>query len=238
MANKRGKRYLDAFKKIDREKMYAPMEALEMVKELASAKFDESIEVAVKLGIDPKHADQQVRGAVVLPHGTGKDVKVIVFAQGEKAKEAEVAGAEHVGAEELATKIEKEGWLDFDVAIATPDMMRVVGRLGRILGPRGLMPNPKIGTVTFDVSKAVEEAKAGKVEYRADRTSIVHVPLGRVSFSLEKLFGNFKTVLEVLIKARPASAKGRYLRSIFISSTMGPAVKIDSSLVVNMEATE
>lgn len=238
MANKRGKRYQDAMKQIDREKLYAPQEALEIVKELASAKFDESVELAVKLGIDPKHADQQVRGAVVLPHGTGKDVKVIVFAQGEKAKEAEAAGAEHVGAEELAEKIEKEGWLDFDVAIATPDMMRVVGRLGRILGPRGLMPNPKLGTVTFDVSKAVEEAKAGKVEYRADRTSIVHVPLGRVSFPVEKLYGNFKTVLEVLIKARPASAKGRYLRSIYVSSTMGPGVKVDSALVINMTEIE
>ncbi len=238
MANKRGKRYLEASKKIDKAKLYDPKEALGLVKELANAKFDESVEVAVKLGVDPKHADQQVRGAVVLPHGTGKNVRVIVFAQGEKAKEAEEAGANHVGAEDLAEKIEKQGWMDFDVAIATPDMMRVVGRLGRILGPRGLMPNPKVGTVTFDVGKAVEEAKAGKVEYRVDRTSIVHVPLGKASFPLEKLAENFKTILDALIKARPSAAKGRYLRSIAVSSTMGPAVKIDGNLVVNMNVSE
>lgn len=234
MATKRGKRYQEAAKKVDRMSLYQPKEALSMVKDLASAKFDESVEVAVKLGVDPKHADQQVRGAVVLPHGTGKDVRVIVFAQGEKAKEAEQAGANHVGAEELAQKIEKQGWMDFDVAIATPDMMRVVGRLGRILGPRGLMPNPKVGTVTFDVAKAVEEAKAGKVEYRVDRTSIIHVPLGKVSFPIEHLTENFKTILEALIKARPAAAKGRYMKSIAVSSTMGPAIRIDSNSVVNM----
>lgn len=235
---KRGKRYLDAVKKIDKENLYSPIEALNLVKEVASAKFDESVEVAVKLGVDPKHADQQVRGAVVLPHGIGKDIRVIVFAQGEKAKEAEQAGADFVGAEDLADKIQKESWMDFDVAVATPDMMRVVGKLGRILGPRGLMPNPKVGTVTMDVAKAVEEAKAGKVEYRVDRTSIVHVPIGKVSFETEKLAENFKTIMEALIKARPAAAKGRYMRSVAVSSTMSPAVRIDSNSVVNMHTTE
>ncbi|AZR74708.1 50S ribosomal protein L1 [Anoxybacter fermentans] len=234
MARKRGKRYLEAAKKVDRQKLYEPKEALNLVKELATAKFDESVEVAVKLGVDPKHADQQVRGAVVLPYGTGKDVRVIVFAQGEKAKEAKEAGADFVGAEDLAEKIEKENWLDFDVAIATPDMMRVVGRLGRILGPRGLMPNPKVGTVTMDIGKAVQEAKAGKIEYRVDRTSIVHVPIGKASFPVEHLVENFKTVLNALIKAKPAAAKGRYLRSIAVSSTMGPGIKIDPNVVMNM----
>lgn len=238
MARKKGKRYLEAMKKVDREKLYEPNEALELVKELASAKFDESVELAVKLGVNPKHADQQVRGAVVLPHGLGKKVKVIVFAQGEKAKEAEQAGADVVGAEDLAEKIQKENWLDFDVAIATPDMMRVVGRLGRILGPRGLMPNPKVGTVTMDVAKAVEEAKAGKVEYRVDRTGIIHVPIGKVSFSIEHLLGNFKTIMGALIKAKPPAAKGRYLRSVAVSATMSPAVKIDGTAIVNMNVTE
>lgn len=235
---KRGKRYLDAVKKIDKENLYSPVEALNLVKEVASAKFDESVEVAVKLGVDPKHADQQVRGAVVLPHGIGKDIRVIVFAQGEKAKEAEQAGADFVGAEDLADKIQKENWMDFDVAVATPDMMRVVGKLGRVLGPRGLMPNPKVGTVTMDVAKAVEEAKAGKVEYRVDRTSIVHVPIGKVSFETEKLAENFKTIMEALIKARPAAAKGRYMRSVTVSSTMSPAVRIEPNAVINMNTAE
>ncbi len=238
MAQKRGKRYKEAESQIDKLNLYEPKEALELVKKIASAKFDESVEVAVKLGVNPKHADQQVRGAVVLPHGLGKDVKVIVFAQGEKAKEAEEAGADFVGAEDLAAKIQKENWMDFDVAIATPDMMRVVGRLGRILGPRGLMPNPKVGTVTLDVAKAVQEAKAGKVEYRVDRTSIVHVPLGKVSFPIENLFGNFKTVLEALLKAKPAAAKGRYMKSIAVSSTMSPAVKIDPMDITNMNMSD
>ena len=235
---KHGKRYLEAAKKIERFKQYEPKEALNLVKEVANAKFDESIEVAVKLGVDPKHADQQVRGAVILPRGTGKHVRVLVFAAGEKAREAEQAGAEYVGAEELAEKIEKQGWMDFDVAIATPDMMRVVGKLGRVLGPRGLMPNPKVGTVTLDVAQAVKDAKAGKVEYRVDKTSIVHVPLGKASFPQEHLMDNFKAVLEALIKAKPAAAKGRYLKSIAVSSTMSPAVKVDPNAVVNMGATD
>ena len=238
MSRKKGKRYLEAMKKVDRQKLYEPVEALELVKDLASAKFDESVELAVKLGVNPKHADQQVRGAVVLPHGLGKKVKVIVFAQGEKAKEAEQAGADVVGAEDLAEKIQKENWLDFDVAIATPDMMRVVGRLGRILGPRGLMPNPKVGTVTMDVAKAVEEAKAGKVEYRVDRTGIIHVPIGKASFSHEHLLGNFKTIMGALLKAKPPAAKGRYLRSVAVSATMSPAVKIDGAAIVNMNVTD
>ncbi len=238
MAKKRGKRYLEAAKKVEQFNLYEPIEAIKLVQEIATAKFDESVEVAVKLGVDPKHADQQVRGAVVLPHGLGKDVKVVVFAQGEKAKEAEEAGAEFVGADDLAEKIQKENWMDFDVAIATPDMMRVVGRLGRILGPRGLMPNPKVGTVTMDVAKAVQEAKAGKVEYRVDRTSIVHVPIGKVSFPIEHLFGNFKTVMEALIKAKPAAAKGRYMKSVAVTSTMSPAVKIDPMSITNMNMSE
>lgn len=234
----RGKRYLEAAKKVDRLNLYEPKEALNLVKELANAKFDESIEVAVKLGVDPKHADQQVRGAVILPRGTGKNVRVAVFAAGDKAREAEAAGADYIGAEDLADKIEKEGWMDFDVAIATPDMMRVVGKLGRILGPRGLMPNPKVGTVTLDVAQAVKDAKAGKVEYRVDKTSIVHVPLGKASFPVEHLVENFKAIMEALIKAKPAAAKGRYLKSIAVSSTMSPAVKIDANAVVNMNTAE
>lgn len=235
---KRGKRYLEAAKKVDRMNLYAPTDALTLIKEMANAKFDESVEVAVKLGVDPKHADQQVRGAVILPRGTGKTVRVIVFAQGDKAREAQQAGADVVGAEDLAEKIEKESWMDFDVAIATPDMMRVVGKLGRVLGPRGLMPNPKVGTVTMDVAQAVKDAKAGKVEYRVDKTSIVHVPLGKVSFPAEHLVENFKAVLEALIKAKPAAAKGRYLKSIAVASTMSPAVKVDPNLVVNMNTAE
>lgn len=223
---KRGKKYQEALKLFDRHELYEPQKALELAKSTAKANFDETIEVAVKLGVDPRHADQQVRGTVVLPHGTGKTRTVLVFAKGEKAKEAEAAGADFVGAEELVEKIQG-GWLDFDVAIATPDMMSVVGRLGRILGPRGLMPNPKTGTVTFEVAKAVEEVKAGKIEYRVDKTSIVHAPIGKASFDLDKLLDNYNTLIEALIKAKPAAAKGKYVKSIAVSSTMGPGIKVN-----------
>jgi len=223
---KRGKKYLEALKKIDRSRLYEPGEALRLVKELASAKFDETVELSVKLGVDPRHADQQVRGTVGLPHGTGKTRKVLVFAKGEKVKEAEEAGADVVGGEELAEKI-KGGWLDFDVAVATPDMMGVVGKLGKILGPRGLMPNPKSGTVTFDIARTVKELKAGRIEFRVDKTAIVHGPIGKVSFEQEKLEDNFNAFIEALIKAKPPAAKGQYLRSIAVSSTMGPGIKIN-----------
>ncbi|GAA5345849.1 LSU ribosomal protein L1P [Planifilum fimeticola] len=223
---KHGKKYLEAAKKVDREKAYEPREALELVKSIAPAKFDETVEVAFRLGIDTKRADQQVRGAVVLPHGTGKTKRVLVFAKGEKAKEAEQAGADYVGDEDLINKV-SQGWLDFDVVVATPDMMGQVGKLGRILGPKGLMPNPKTGTVTFDVAKAVQEIKAGKVEYRADKAGIVHVPIGKVSFDTEKLAENLQTLSEALIKAKPAAAKGTYMRSVTVSSTMGPGVRVN-----------
>ena len=223
---KHGKRYLEAAKKVDREKMYEPREALELVKSIAPAKFDETVEVAFRLGIDTKRADQQVRGAVVLPHGTGKTKRVLVFAKGEKAKEAEQAGADFVGDDDLINKV-SQGWLDFDVVVSTPDMMGQVGKLGRILGPKGLMPNPKTGTVTFDVAKAVQEIKAGKVEYRADKAGIVHVPIGKVSFDTEKLADNLQTLSEALIKAKPAAAKGTYMRSVTVSSTMGPGVRVN-----------
>lgn len=226
---KRGKKYQEALKLFDRHELYELEKALELVKSTAKANFDETIEVAVKLGVDPRHADQQVRGTVVLPHGTGKTRTVLVFAKGEKAKEAEAAGADVVGAEELVEKIQG-GWLDFDVAIATPDMMSVVGRLGRILGPRGLMPNPKTGTVTFEVAKAVEEVKAGKIEYRVDKTSIVHAPIGKASFDLDKLLDNFNTLIDALVRAKPAAAKGKYIRSIAVSSTMGPGIKINPQI--------
>jgi large subunit ribosomal protein L1 len=222
----RGKKYKTALEKIDRNHLYEPQEALSLVKENAPAGFDETVELSVRLGIDPRHADQQVRGAVVLPHGTGKSRKVLVFAKGDKAKEAADAGADYVGAEDLAKKVQ-EGWLDFEVAVATPDMMSVVGRLGKILGPRGLMPNPKTGTVTFDIEKAIKEIKAGKIEYRADKTGIVHVPIGKASFPLEKLQENYTTLIDTLIKAKPAAMKGQYMRSIAVSSTMGPGVKIN-----------
>ncbi len=228
----RGKKYQASLAEIDRDNLYNPEEALKKVKELAPASFDETVELACKLGVNPRHADQQVRGAVVLPHGTGKDIRVVVFAEGEKAREAEEGGADEVGADDLAKKVQ-EGWMDFDVAIATPDMMKVVGKLGRILGPKGLMPNPKVGTVTFDIKQAVEEARAGKVEYRVDKTSIVHVPVGKVSFSYEQLAENFLAVIDALLKARPAAAKGRYLRSVTISSTMGPGIKLDPSRVTS-----
>jgi len=223
---KHGKRYLEAAKKVDREKMYEPREALELVKSIAPAKFDETVEVAFRLGIDTKRADQQVRGAVVLPHGTGKTKRVLVFAKGEKAKEAEQAGADFVGDDDLINKV-SQGWLDFDVVVSTPDMMGQVGKLGRILGPKGLMPNPKTGTVTFDVAKAVQEIKAGKVEYRADKAGIVHVPIGKVSFDTDKLTENLQTLAEALIKAKPAAAKGTYMRSVTVSSTMGPGVRVN-----------
>jgi large subunit ribosomal protein L1 len=220
-----GKRYLEAAKKVDPVKLHGVDEALDVVKSVATAKFDESVEVSLRLGVDPRHADQNIRGAVVLPEGTGRIVKILVFAKGEKAKEAEDAGADRVGAEEVVAEIEK-GWTDFDVAIATPDMMGLVGKLGRILGPKGLMPNPKTGTVTFDLAKAVKDSKAGKIEYRVDKTGIIHVPIGKVSFARERLAKNFHTLLDVVIKAKPSSAKGQYLKSVVISSTMGPGVRI------------
>jgi len=223
---KRGKKYIDSRKQVDREKLYSIEEALELVKQAATAKFDETVELAVKLGVNPKHADQQVRGAVSLPNGTGKTVKVLAFAKGEKAKEAEEAGADFVGAEDAAEKIQK-GWLDFDVAVATPDMMSIVGRLGRILGPRGLMPNPKTGTVSMDIGRAVKEIKAGKVEYRVDKAGNIHVPIGKVSFDVEKLSENMRAVMDALIKARPAAAKGQYIRGVAVCSTMGPGVKVN-----------
>ena len=230
MANK-SKKYTQAVAKIDRTKLYDSKEALDLVAEIASAKFDETVEAHIKLGVDGRHADQQVRGAIVLPHGTGKTKRVLVFAKGEKAAEAQAAGADFVGAEDLVQKIQSENWFDFDVVVATPDMMGVVGRLGRVLGPKGLMPNPKSGTVTFDVTKAIEEIKAGKVEYRLDKNNIVHVPVGKVSFGGEKLAENFATLMSAIVKAKPASAKGTYLRSITVASTMGPGVKINAARI-------
>ena len=218
---KHGKRYLESSKMVESSKLYEPLEALNLIKSMPKGKFDETVEVSIRLGVDPRHADQQIRGAVVLPHGTGRTVKVVVFAKGEKAKEAEEAGAEKVGAEDLIEEIQK-GWMDFDVAVATPDMMGAVGKLGKILGPKGLMPNPKTGTVTMDVAKAIKEIKAGKVEYRVDKTGIVHVPIGKVSFERDKLLRNFRTLMDVIMKAKPASAKGTYLKSVVVSSTMGP----------------
>jgi len=223
---KNGKSYREALSKINREQLYEPAEAIRLVKETARAKFDETVEVSARLGIDVKHADQMVRGTVSLPAGTGKTVRVLVFAKGEKAREAEQAGADYVGAEELATKIQ-EGWLDFDVAVATPDMMGTVGKLGRILGPRGLMPNPKAGTVTFDVGQAVEQIKAGKIEFRADKSGIVHAPIGKASFSEDKLMENFRALMDALAKAKPAAAKGQYFRSVVLSLTMGPGVRVN-----------
>ncbi|HOJ80828.1 MAG TPA: 50S ribosomal protein L1 [Clostridiales bacterium] len=224
---KRGKRYIESAKLIDRAKLYDPVEALDLVKKTAKAKFDETVEVHIKLGVDSRHADQQVRGAVVLPHGTGKTVRVLVFAKGDKAKEAEDNGADYVGAEDLVAKIQNENWFDFDVVVATPDMMGVVGRLGKILGPKGLMPNPKAGTVTMDVAKAIAEIKAGKIEYRLDKTNIIHCPVGKASFDLDKLTDNFRTLLGAIIKAKPAAAKGQYLRSVVVTSTMGPGIKVN-----------
>jgi len=226
---KKGKRYQEAAKLRDKTNLYEAPEAISIVKQAASAKFDETIEVHLKMGLDGRHADQQIRGAVVLPHGTGKKVRVLVFAKGDKADEAAAAGADFVGAEELVPKIQKEGWLEFDKCVATPNMMSVVGRLGRILGPKGLMPNPKAGTVTMDVAKAVQELKAGKIEYRLDKTNIVHVPIGKASFTEEQLSENFQTLIDAIIKAKPAAAKGQYIRSAVIASTMGPGIKLNTA---------
>ena len=228
---KKSKKYVEALGKIDRNRLYDSKEALTLVSEIATAKFDETVEAHIKLGVDSRHADQQVRGAIVLPHGTGKTKKVLVFAKGEKAKEAEAAGADFVGAEDLVQKIQGENWFEFDIVVATPDMMGVVGRLGRVLGPKGLMPNPKSGTVTFDVAKAIDEIKAGKVEYRLDKTNIIHVPVGKVSFGGEKLAENFAALMDAIVKAKPAAAKGQYLRSVTVASTMGPGVKINPAKI-------
>lgn len=222
-----GKKYIEARKLVDREMLYDPTDALELAKKTATTKFDGTVELAVRLGVNPKHADQQVRGAVVLPAGIGKQVSVLVFAKGEKAKEAEVAGADFVGAEDMVAKIEG-GWFGFDVAVATPDMMGMVGKLGRALGPKGLMPNPKTGTVTMDVTRAVNEIKAGKVEYRTDKNGIIHVPIGKTSFEVEKLSENFYTIIETLLKVKPSAAKGQYLRSITVASSMGPGVRVNT----------
>lgn len=230
---KRGKNYQDSFSLVDRTNYYDTLEAIELVQKTSKAKFDETVDLSIRLSVDPRHADQQVRGAVVLPHGTGKTRTVLVIAKEDKQKEAEAAGADFVGSDDMIDKIQNEGWLDFDVVVATPDMMGLVGRIGRILGPKGLMPNPKSGTVTFDVGKAVEEIKAGKVEYRVDKSSIVHVPIGKVSFGTEKLKENFMTIVDALIKAKPAAAKGRYFRSVTISSTMGPGIKLNAQKLLD-----
>ncbi|KAB3529491.1 50S ribosomal protein L1 [Alkaliphilus pronyensis] len=228
---KRGKKYQEARKLVESNKQYDVNEAIELVKKTATAKFDETIEAHIKLGVDSRHADQQVRGAIVLPHGTGKTAKVLVFAKGDKATAAEKAGADYVGAEDMVSKIQNENWFDFDVVVATPDMMGVVGRLGRVLGPKGLMPNPKSGTVTFDVEKAVNEIKAGKVEYRLDKTNIIHVPVGKASFEESKLTENFRTLMEAILKAKPSAAKGQYLRSVTLTSTMGPGIKVSPAKI-------
>lgn len=230
---KRGKNYQESTKLIDRNTLYTPKEAMELAVKTSKAKFDETIELAVRLGVDPRHADQQVRGAVVLPHGTGKAVKVLVFAKGDKAKEAEAAGADFVGAEEYVDKIKNENWFDYDVVVATPDMMGLVGRLGKILGPKGLMPNPKSGTVTFDVAKALADIKAGKVEYRVDKTAIIHCPIGKKSFGAEKLEDNYRALMEAIVKAKPSAAKGQYIKSAVVSSTMGPGIKINPAKVLD-----
>jgi large subunit ribosomal protein L1 len=226
---RRGKGYVEARAKVDRTREYTPHEAVRLVKDLKRAKFDESVEIHVRTGLNVRHADEQLRGTIALPHGLGKEVKIAVFARGDKAREAEEAGADFVGAEDLADRVQNEGFTDFDVAIATPDMMPVVGRLGRILGPQGKMPNPKVGTVTMDVRKAVEESKAGKVEYRTDRTAIVHMILGKTSFEERQLLENYQAIVEELIRAKPSAAKGKYLRTIVMASTMGPGIKVDPS---------
>ena len=225
----KGKKYKDSIALIEKTKLYDSAEAMGLVCQTAKAKFDETVEVHVRLGVDSRHADQQVRGAIVLPHGTGKTVRTLVFARGDKAKAAEEAGADYVGAEEFVTKIQAENWFEFDVVIATPDMMGVIGRLGKVLGPKGLMPNPKAGTVTMDVARAVTEAKAGKIEYRLDKTNIIHCPIGKASFGVEKLNENFTTLMNAIIKAKPASAKGQYIKSCVVASTMGPGVKVNAA---------
>jgi large subunit ribosomal protein L1 len=226
----RGKKYLAALKLVDREKRYSVDEACALIGKTATKKFDETVDVAIRLGVDPKHADQMVRGAVVLPHGIGKTVRIAVFAKGDKAREAQEAGADTVGAEDLAAKVQ-EGWLDFDVAIATPDMMGVVGRLGKVLGPRGLMPNPKVGTVTADVTRAVREAKAGKVEFRVEKAGIVHVPVGKASFDVKRLTDNVNTILDTVMRAKPSTAKGQYLKGVSMSTTMGPGIRLDTAAI-------
>lgn len=225
---KRGKKYTEAAKLVDRATQYDVAEAISLVKKTAVAKFDETVEAHIRLGVDGRHADQQVRGAVVLPHGTGKTVRVLVFAKGDKVAEAEAAGADFVGGEELIPRIQNEGWFDFDVVVATPDMMGVVGRLGRVLGPKGLMPNPKAGTVTMDVTKAVNDIRAGKIEYRLDKANIIHCPVGKASFTEEQLTENFNTLMDAIVKAKPASAKGTYMKSVTVTSTMGPGIKVNT----------
>ena len=230
---KKGKKYQESLKLVDRTKLYDVKDALDLVGKTAKANFDETVELAMRLGVDPRHADQQVRGTVVLPHGTGKTNRVLVLAKGDKVKEAEEAGADYVGGQEYVDKIQKENWFEFDTVVATPDMMGVVGRIGRILGPKGLMPNPKSGTVTFELAKAVEEIKAGKVEYRVDKAAIINVPIGKVSFGPEKLRDNFRALVTEVIKARPAAAKGKYLKSVTLSTTMGPGIKINGQKLMD-----
>ena len=235
--SKHGRKFTEARAKVDREREYSPHEAVRLVKETKVAKFDESVEIHVRTGLNVRHADEQLRGTIALPHGLGKDIKIAVFAKGDKAREAEEAGADFVGAEDLAERVQNDNFTDFDVAIATPDMMPVVGRLGRILGPQGKMPNPKVGTVTMDVRKAVEESKAGKVEYRTDRTAIVHMTVGKTSFPDEHLLENYQAIIEELIRAKPSAAKGRYLRSVVMASTMGPGIKVDPSRTRDLGVT-
>ena len=229
---KRGKKYVEAAKSVDRMAQYDTAEAISLIKKVAVAKFDETIEAHIRTGCDGRHAEQQIRGAVVLPHGTGKAVKVLVFAKGDKLDEAMAAGADHVGGDELIPRIQNDGWLDFDVVVATPDMMGVVGRLGRVLGPKGLMPNPKAGTVTMDVTKAINDIKAGKIEYRLDKTNIIHVPIGKASFTEEQLADNFQTLIDAIIKARPAAVKGQFLKSVTLAPTMGPGVRLNTAKLV------
>ena len=228
---KRGKKYQESAKLVEKSRLYDTAEAMDLITKTAKAKFDETVEAHIRLGVDSRHADQQVRGAVVLPHGTGKTARVLVFAKGDKATEAEQAGADFVGAEELIPRIQNENWFEYDVIVATPDMMGVVGRLGKVLGPKGLMPNPKAGTVTMDVAKAINEIKSGKIEYRLDKTNIIHCPIGKASFGIEKLTDNFNTLLNAVIKAKPAAAKGQYLKSVVVTSTMGPGIKINASKI-------
>ena len=228
---KRGKKYLEKSKLVNKANLYDVTEACALIPQVSTAKFDETVEAHIRLGVDSRHADQQVRGAVVLPHGTGKTIRVLVFAKGAKADEAQAAGADYVGAEDLVAKIQNENWFDFDVVVATPDMMGLVGRIGRVLGPKGLMPNPKAGTVTMDVTKAIEDIKAGKIEYRLDKTNIIHVPVGKVSFGSEKLLENVQTLMSAIIKAKPASAKGTYLKSVALTTTMGPSIRVNGAKI-------